>query len=138
MAKRLKQADYLPKTLITNNRWGNLKMSQVILDFAEPFLAQIDQEDDMAFREVIDLAILAWNLALLTEAGRQEFLDKVMAEPARKAPQYYKQTLEKIDLLVLRKQRFFADYRLAIIDYEIVSSEDYRVLTVATGPDFNF
>ncbi|RLA88896.1 MAG: hypothetical protein DRG58_06705 [Deltaproteobacteria bacterium] len=139
LTDRLKKADYLPKALIIKNRSSKLKMSQVILDFAEPFLAQIDEQDDTAFREVIDLAILGWNLALLTESGRQELLDKIMAKPAPKIPRHYKQTLQKkLDALIQRKQRFFADYRLAIIDYEIIASEDHHVLTVVTGSDFKF
>ena len=83
------------------------KMSEVLLNFVEPFTAAADSNEE--FQKIVLVGILAWNIALLPKELRQESLDSMIAKavPPDAAADFQK----IIDEMMARKQRCFAENR---------------------------
>lgn len=113
------------------------KMSEVLLEFAEPLLD--GAVDDSDYRAGIGFAVMFWDLALLPEEEQPEAL-KHMARDLGKTSRSndpeiveYFQRIGK--MLLLRKKALFPDITRAILDYEIVGKgETIQLLITSTAP----
>jgi hypothetical protein len=112
------------------------KMSQVILDFAEPLLEEtVDDED---FRRAISIAIMFWDLALYPEDEQEKlFGDMIrdLGEAAQNDPEVIAYLTGVGRTLLLRKKTLFPDIKRAILDYEIVDKGDSMQLLVTSTAD---
>ncbi len=104
------------------------KMSEVLLDFIEPYREFADTTE--AMRRLITTALVAWNTALLPEAEQAESLKQMSkAIPADTVDDFYAIVGDMIE----RKNRFFADYTRHILDYELTDTGDsYHVSVIST------
>ena len=112
------------------------KMSEVILDFAEPFLEGI--RDEESWETMIGFAILCWNIALTSEEEQEKSLSDRIAELVKSAKNDPSAAdfLEVIGRLLLeRKKALFPDNKRPILNYEIVGKGDSMTLLVTSALD---
>ena len=98
--------------------FGRAKLSDVIKEFAAPLLD--NSENEQASRTAIQVAIVAWNLALMSESEKEEALAEFEAmmdsDPVSRARR--RQILES---LVERKRTLYADDRRFALNWSIHS-----------------
>jgi hypothetical protein len=106
------------------------KMSEVILDFAQPLLDMSD--NDEATQKAIDFAIVAWNFAIIKERSGEQALEEMMRKTAK--PGTDEAMIERykphFDMLFQRKRELFPDNQRMILDYEFTESRDKFHLNV--------
>ncbi len=125
LRKRRRLTQGLPgDTLVIHTPPGELKMSEVLEEFIEPFKGQWQTEEDL--NKLLGVAVIAWNAALLPEGEREEFIEQTL----QSAPAEVRADLHTILMeLIRRKLALFADIQRSIIDYELT----WR----PTGPHLN-
>ena len=108
------------------------KMSEVLLDFAEPMLESIP--DSSYFDDAIAFAAVCWNLALMPSQEQQMHLNETVDAMAG-SDLFKRHGIEQnIQMLLDRKKAFFADNKRVIVDYEIVQEETGPRLLVVSAP----
>jgi hypothetical protein len=143
--KRGRKKDRMPRRLFKQGRGpaippgskvvyepaGREKMSEVLEDFVEPYRDLADTED--AFRKLLNLAVLAWNAALLPEGQRRAMIEETLeAGLSRASAADRAQARAFLKTLVRRKDEHFAANRRAIISFELTDTGDGYHLTVAS------
>ena len=116
------------------------KMSEVLLDFAEPLLDAIDQDDSAAFEAAVRVAVTAWNYLIVTDPSGQSdsFTDKqyrksLKALPARAFSDDVGEAV--LTALTERKKLLYPDNNRLIADLSIAwdASKDEYHLTVISA-----
>lgn len=100
--------------MITGPASDGIKMSDVLEDFVEPYEQFAETKE--AYRKLLTTAVVAWNVMLFPEQDRSSILDKLLVtlpEDVRKVGR------ESIEELMVRKERFFSQYRRMIVDFEV-------------------
>ncbi|MBI4431537.1 MAG: hypothetical protein HY587_07495 [Candidatus Omnitrophica bacterium] len=112
------------------------KMSEVILDFAEPLLKKMEGEEDPEVcdrmqRNIIMFAIMVWNVSLVIDekAKLKEKIIRVMREKGLQSDLAEAADLW-LDQMLERKKRYFPDEKRMIADYEFSGSSDALRLNV--------
>ena len=115
---------------IIRNPPGQVKMSEVLRQFVEPYWHIPDDEE--ALCKLLTVALVAWNTALLPEAERADNLKKIAAAlPAETHDDFYAIVGEMIE----RKEKYFAQYDRMIINYELVDQgDDYHISVMSWLP----
>ena len=113
---------------------GHVKMSEVLEAFVEPYVDEVDSEED--YRKLLGLAIAAWNVALFPEDKRQDMIDQVI-ESVSAGDDVLKANLTEImSELTERKQKYFRKYRRMIVDFELRDTgRGYELQVVSTLED---
>ncbi len=114
---------------------NEFKMSQVLLEFAEPLLEEAVDEAD--FKTMIGLAVVFWDLALLPEEEQSEALREIARDLARDAQSDAKMVgyFEMLgEVLLLRKKTLFPDIKRAITGHEFVGEGESVQLLVTSTP----
>ena len=118
----LRSAEYMPIR----------KMSEVLLEFAEPLLNIID--DDRYFRLVIAMAALCWDISLHPQPEQQVHLNNLIEEMVR-STRLSREVCENCTRVLLeRKRTLFADDRRIVLNYEIVENGGKERLLVMSAP----
>ena len=107
------------------------KMSQVILDFAEPLLDAID--DDELFENAIGCAVTCWNLSFLTEKKQQRHLRAIVNELDKSHLLTRFEAEDCTRMLLERKRTLFADEKRIVVNYKVVEEEDQHHLFVTSS-----
>jgi hypothetical protein len=104
-----------------------VKMSEVLMEFVEPYLEEGRTDDEL--RKLLSVACIAWNAALVSGAEREEML----RDMAKTLPPDTAQGLRSIiDGMIRRKEVYFARYKRFIIDFQLTSSPTGPHLLVAS------
>lgn len=109
------------------------KMSEVILDFAEPLVAAARTGED--FRKAIAIAIIFWDIALQPEEEHEELLGDAirdLGEAAENDPAAITYFEAVGRALLLRKKVLFPDIKRAVLGYEVVGEGDSLQLLVTS------
>jgi len=111
---------------------GEAKMSDVLTDFVAPYRTEVDTE--IAYQRLLELAIMAWNTALLPAPEQPEMIDRIIAEGFPKAHQELKQGMKDIlDQFLARKNQYFSENKRLIIDFELKDTgRDYHLSVAST------
>jgi hypothetical protein len=109
---------------------GTEKMSEVLLDFVDPF--QDLAETDDAYRKLLTVGMAAWNAALLSSAEREKMIQELGETlPPELRPDFR----ELLEPLIQRKLDCFAGNRRVIVDYQLtMAPEGERLLVLSTLP----
>ncbi|MBI3303669.1 MAG: hypothetical protein HYZ72_16515 [Deltaproteobacteria bacterium] len=133
LLKRAQKSDYLKDAQILVHSGDIEKMSDVILRFAEPVLRGPGGPNTNAIR----LAIAVWNVSLLPKDAQSEALTPILNMLPEGDQDLRYELLAAIEMLLARKQRYFAHNTRVILDYQITDSADTLHLdvisTVAKG-----
>lgn len=110
---------------------GEVKMSEVLTDFIEPYREEADTEQ--AYRRLLTLAVMAWNASLFPKEEQQDMVDKILNEGIPEADEELKEELKEIlSELISRKQRYFSEYKRMIIDFNFKNIGGKYHLSVAS------
>ncbi len=118
LAKKVEQGSYGVDKVVVSPP-GEAKMSEVLEDFVEPFCQYAETET--ALRKLYTLAIIAWNMAFLSDAEQAKSIedilnsDKVLNEDQ----EVLSEVKDIINALVSRKKQHFPDYTRKIIEFEL-------------------
>ncbi len=107
-------------------------MSEVLLEFVEPWFDGQMPVD--ALRNLVGMAVLAWNAALMPAAEQDDFMQKFAAgvEPELRAT-----ATAVFQQMVQRKLAQFASNQRAIFDFQVTMTRDgphIDVLASVTWP----
>lgn len=120
-----------PGSRVVYQEPGREKMSEVLEEFVEPFR---DREADAdSYRMLLNMGMLAWNVALQPEEQREPSIDEVLGRALAGAePMALAAAKAIVEALVRRKLEFFADNRRMIYSFELTDRGDDFHLTVAS------
>jgi hypothetical protein len=128
--RRAAQRDFLEGATILEMPPGERKMSEVLLEFIEPYTDQCPTED--ALGKLVTVGVVAWNAALESGSKRQEFIDHMVeAVPPEARPAMRGIIAE----LIQRKLAYFAGNRRAIVDYQLSMTPQGPHLSVVSTMD---
>ncbi|MGG6270529.1 hypothetical protein ACQ4M3_37920 [Leptolyngbya sp. AN03gr2] len=97
---------------------NEVKMSEVLEDFVEPYL---DFARNRHQREkLFGIAVAAWNLALMPEAERESMIEQLIQHALQSNdPLAQQDTREILHDLIERKQTLFADNSRYIVEFQL-------------------
>ena len=97
---------------------GEVKMSEVLMAFVEPYRQIANTEE--AMQKLITLAVMAWNASLVSSEEQQEMVEEFLKVGMPDATEELKAELKEIvNELIDRKKRYFSEYQRVIIDFEL-------------------
>jgi len=106
-------------------------MSEVLENFIEPYLEEIDGY--VQKQKFIELAVVAWNLAILPEAARQAMREQFQSSLGRNGLPEDQEFLDSLlDELMERKLQYFPNNRRLIMDFQFEDAGDQYHLSVAS------
>lgn len=110
---------------------GHAKMSDVLERFVEPY-----EDDEMTLNQrqnLLGIAVVAWNLALLPEDKRRGALKEIIKGIlSGEDPLFQQEAREIITEMVARKDQLFADNQRYIVSYQLQDLGTEYHLTVAS------
>lgn len=148
MAKKTKQAKRIARMLRdikqpghscstennTHNLTGNddqIKMSEILPLFAKPFIDEYVTTPH-SFDAAIKYSIMVWNLGLLSEDQRPEYIELFQEgiQAAFGGSISREKNLEIMNMLLERKRTLFPDVKRLIKSYEIINKGDDSFINV--------
>lgn len=113
------------------NPKGEVKMSEVLEAFIEPYLGSAQNHSQQ--EKLLEIAVIAWNLAIMPESDRLSMLDQIIKEGLENKDSLAQQEArEIIDEMIARKQKFFANNKRYIIDFQFQDTGKQFHLSVAS------
>ena len=112
--KRRVKENFPNQKVVIGPTSDGVKMSEVLEDFIEPYKQFAETKE--AYQKLLTTAVAAWNVMLFPEKERSSRLDDLLATLPKDVRKDGKQIIEE---LMVRKERFFSQYKRMIIDFEI-------------------
>jgi hypothetical protein len=110
---------------------GEVKMSEVLTAFIEPYLESADTED--AYRKLLTLAIAAWNISLFPEEKQQGMIDKILETMPATSEEVKADLREIVNMLIARKRAYFSEHKRMIVGFELTNTgKDYHLSVAST------
>jgi hypothetical protein len=109
------------------------KMSEVLLEYAEPLTEPLPANDDMAFRNAVAVAALCWNAALAPKHEREGILHEFISQTSRGEVLPAEESREILNFMIQRKLQLFKNNRRWILNYEIKSTKRDREVYVISS-----
>jgi hypothetical protein len=106
------------------------KMSEVLLEFAEPVLNGIDEDDDRTYRGVLSFAAACWNLSFFPSERRRDEWDRLAATLSKGPMDVVLDMEEWVWWLVERRRTLFADEKRTVVDLRVSNEDDDRHVVV--------
>lgn len=112
---------------------GAEKMSAVIIEFMAPYA---EVATSLAkYKQLVELAVVAWNTALMPKKEREILLNERMKNAFRPYDEdRYKEFRSIVMDLIRRKQRYFAENKRLIISFRVSETKDQFHLAIASTP----
>ena len=102
---------------------GQVKMSQVLMEFIEPFADFFDPEEKAEWELLIAIGIVAWNVSLFEPVNQEEMIDDFLnssrEEEGLMTQEDEKNMREIIEFMASFKNYAFSEYRRFIVDYDL-------------------
>ncbi len=114
LKKRAESEGFLPGQKLIVQETRGRKMSEVLLDFARPYLDLATDSD--AERKAIALSAMAWNVALLPLEEHAEKIAKLTSA----FPDFADDLKQIMHEMIQRKLLFFPDIRRIVVSYEVI------------------
>ncbi|NJM48311.1 MAG: hypothetical protein HC860_20810 [Alkalinema sp. RU_4_3] len=111
---------------------GAVKMSEVLEDFVDPYLKFTRGPQER--KNIFDIAMLAWNLALLPEPERQVMRERMIEEAIAQTGVLRQDFSQLVDGMIARKLACFADNRRLIVSVELKNTgrDEFQLLVAST------
>lgn len=106
-----------PELALLAQPTNQVKMSEVIMDFALPLLERAEKIEHK--KKVIALAILAWNASLLPKDEQIDSINQIIRGLSISGSEELKYLWQVLTTLIDRKRRFFSDNKRFILNYQI-------------------
>lgn len=118
-------------TDIVKNPQGEIKMSEVLEEFVEPYLLEAIGLNKR--KMLFEIAIIAWNLAIMSEEQRKSALEELIGDILKNQKTIAKQDLNSIlNEMVSRKLQLFPTNRRYIVDFQLEDIGNQFHLSVAS------
>lgn len=127
LRRRSRNTQYTIEPLRPKGPFPLRKMSEVILDFAEPLLNEIEDDDEL-FEDVISFAVICWNISFLPEKEQKKMIHSLVYEMGKSDVLLCLGVQDDIRMLLERKKTFFADEKRMVVNYEIIEENGSRRL----------
>ena len=115
--------------VIIATSFDGIKMSKVMEKFVEPYYEVVKNEEE--YRRLLTVAIIAWNATLMAENERAPTLRRLLVTLSE---ELRTDAMEIIKELMVRKEKYFPEYRRGFIDYELtVSPGGWQLSVVSTA-----
>lgn len=122
MAKRI---SYLPKDAHITIGKGKEKMSEILIDFAEPLFEFTENED-----AVYHLAMIAWNASIMPENQRDKIINEAVMFIPKDDSQFRADLKTVLKSLIQRKLELYPNNKRVMVGYEFTESGNKRILNV--------
>lgn len=135
--KKLREKSSAFKEIVVSPS-GEVKMSEVLEDFVEPYRESRETKESM--QRLLTLGTIAWNLALSPESERQKMIDRVFNDDLLGGDKKLKAEIQElIEELIARKNRYFSENRRMIVDFELKElGSNYHISVASTlSPERN-
>jgi len=109
------------------------KMSEVLFDFAEPLLDEVD-DDHHAMDKAISFAAAVWNLSLMSKSDQKKGVNDILEIIRKDDPEMLSVGHGIIEMLLDRKKKYFPNNKRFIISYELGLRNGQPWLNVASTP----
>ncbi len=106
---------------------GKKKMSEVILDFIEPYLPAAQTLEH--YHSLVSVAVIAWNAALFPPLERRRMVDSVIDKALSNGAEDMKLVIQE---LIRRKDRYFSDNKRIILSYDLAMTNEGPHLSIAS------
>lgn len=134
--RKLRRKGHTPRNRLEPIPWRPLppvrKMSEVLLEFAEPLLDAFD--DDSHFRDLTAIAVFCWNLTFLPPKEGEAAINDIVKQMAGRDAFKGRGLREALRALIERKKALYADDNRLIVNYEIIQEESGPRLLVMSSP----
>jgi hypothetical protein len=119
-----------PKEPILLESPGKEKMSEVLMEFARPYLDKYGN-DPAANKKIVALAVVAWNMAIIPLSEKPAMIEKLM----RVFPASQRSTAGRLLRdMEDRKRKLFNGIKRYIVHYKVKESADSINIYVASTP----
>src|SRR5437870_10891073 len=129
LKNKLKDKGFIEGNNVVFNPIDEEKMSEVLIEFVRPYLKSAKTFD--AKRKLFTLAVLAWGASLLPKEKQDQMLNDVLRNLS---PEINEGLREIVEMMIKRKNLFFADNKRKIIDLTLSETKDGFNLSVASLP----
>ena len=123
-----------PSGAIIEDRTGEPKMSEILLDFAAPLLDMADTNDKDEVRMILSMAATAWNAAIMEDTAGKQALDRLLAPLLKEDPEGKPGLQPYVRMLMDRKREEFGDVQRVITSYEVTMTDTGPACMVASCP----
>ena len=134
LLKRAQASEIFKDAKVIVNPAGTEKMSEVILRFAEP----LQDEYGVVPPNAIRFAIVVWNASLLPKEGQHKAIKNLTEILPVTDREDRLEMLSAVSMLLERKEKYFADIKRAIVDYQITETAHRINLDVVSTVAENF
>jgi len=91
------------------------KMSDILLDYAQPFLDIIKTEEKIEYEKSIEISMMLWNCAIMKESPGMRRKIMKMLKPAMPDTE----SKNVVKYMLDRKRRMYPDNKRLILNYEL-------------------
>jgi len=92
------------------------KMSEILQEYAKPFLDTVDINDKAAYEKVIKISMIFWNCAIMEESpGMRKELKKMLRPVMPDA-----ESRSVVNYMIERKRQMYPDNKRLMMNYELV------------------
>ncbi len=118
-------------TAMVTNPQAEVKMSEVLEEFVEPYLDFARNRNQR--EKLFSIAVIAWNLAIMPERDRKPMIDQLIEQGLKgNDPLAQQDTREILDEMIARKQALFADNKRYIVEFQLQDRGKTFHLSVAS------
>jgi len=109
------------------------KMSEVLMEYIEPFLEGTETYEECS--NLLEIAIMSWNMALVSEEKAQELLKKIFSGNSSDPEEIEdeKEVQRIVKKLIKRKLKFFAEEKRFITDFKLTENSGRFHISVASS-----
>jgi hypothetical protein len=123
----------VPMTVVVSPP-GVQKMSEVLEDFAEPYMED-DTLADHDVHDVYSLCVMAWNAALLPDHKQEDMIDKIVRTCLTRETAADRRIFRRlVESMIERKKTQFPHVNRGIFSFELrdLGDDDYYLTVVST------
>jgi hypothetical protein len=128
--------DVFPEDAILHEYEGR-RISNILLEFASPFISNIDPNNTFQFKIMLYFAALGWNFSYFKEGDeRTSALNDFVLKDEQYTPDKKKQMHTIINSLAMRKQQQYWQYDFMLVNFEVIKGEKDSSLIACAIPSY--
>jgi hypothetical protein len=131
LISKMEKQGLLEDTVLIHEPRGKEKMSEVLEEFAQPYLDLVDDSYEMQ-NKVMATAVLAWNFTLLPRKARKAAVEDLVSSLSLQDEKMEEDTRRILKDMIERKKRYFRANKRFIISYELSMTKNGFYLSVAS------
>ena len=120
-----KNVRIIPAEYVSTN-----KLSEVVLDYAEPLINAVSDNEEKAIR----FSVTLWNASLLPKQKALEIIEPSLDDMANGNQLIQKEFHTMFEMMYNRKQSLFSNDKRFIVDYSLEENDEGFYLQVASTP----